>query len=129
MQVRFLGGEDPLEEGMATHPSILAGESHGQKSLAGYSPRGLKESDTCEATEHTCIHTHMHIYIYKTQNSKILFSFRPVQKGLFTGTCSEFLGLKFGETVIILSALKDICALNILEIYLMLIFIPWEIFC
>ena len=24
MQVRSLGGEDPLEEGMATHPSILA---------------------------------------------------------------------------------------------------------
>ena len=23
-QVRFLGGEDPLEEGMATHSSILA---------------------------------------------------------------------------------------------------------
>ena len=66
MQVRFLGGEDPLEEGVATHSSILAGESHGQKSLAGYSPRGLKESDTCEATEHTCVHahTHTHIYIY-----------------------------------------------------------------
>ena len=25
--VRYLGWEDPLEEGMATHPSILAGES------------------------------------------------------------------------------------------------------
>ena len=24
MQVRSLGGEDPLEEGMAAHPSILA---------------------------------------------------------------------------------------------------------
>ena len=28
-QVRFLGWEDPLEKGMATHSSILAGESHG----------------------------------------------------------------------------------------------------
>ena len=27
-----------LEEDMATHFSILAGESHGQRSLAGYSP-------------------------------------------------------------------------------------------
>ena len=26
---------------------------HGQKSLAGYSPGGLKESDMTEATEHT----------------------------------------------------------------------------
>ena len=27
------GLEDPLEEGMATHSSILPGESHGQRSL------------------------------------------------------------------------------------------------
>ena len=34
-RVRSLGQEDPLEEGMATHSSILAwGESHGQRSLA-----------------------------------------------------------------------------------------------
>ena len=30
--------EDPLEEGMATHSSKLPGESHGQRSQAGYSP-------------------------------------------------------------------------------------------
>ena len=35
---------------MATHSSILAGESHGQRSLAGYSPWGHKESDMTEAT-------------------------------------------------------------------------------
>ena len=29
MQVRSLGQEDPLEEEMATHSSILSGESHG----------------------------------------------------------------------------------------------------
>ena len=32
-QVQGLGWEDPLEEGMATHSSILAGESPGQRSL------------------------------------------------------------------------------------------------
>ena len=32
------GSEDSLEEGMVTHSSILAGESHGHRSLAGYSP-------------------------------------------------------------------------------------------
>ena len=36
--VQSLGQEDPLEKGMATHPSILAGEFHGQRSLVGYSP-------------------------------------------------------------------------------------------
>ena len=30
-RVRFLGWEDPLEEGMATHASILSGESQGQE--------------------------------------------------------------------------------------------------
>ena len=34
----ILGWEDPLEEGMATHFSILAGESYGQRSLVGYTP-------------------------------------------------------------------------------------------
>ena len=36
--VRFLGQDDPLEEGMATHLSILAWRTHGQKSLVGCSP-------------------------------------------------------------------------------------------
>ena len=30
--------EDPLEEGTETHSSILAGEFHIQRSLAGYGP-------------------------------------------------------------------------------------------
>ena len=30
------------------HPVFLPGESHGQRSLAGYSPWGHKESDTTE---------------------------------------------------------------------------------
>ena len=34
-----------LEEGMATIPVFLPGESHGQKNLAGCSPWGRKESD------------------------------------------------------------------------------------
>ena len=40
--------EDPLEKGMAVHSSILAGESHGQRSLEGYSSWGHKESNTTE---------------------------------------------------------------------------------
>ena len=33
--------------------ALLPGESHGQRSLVGYSPRGHRESDTTEATWHT----------------------------------------------------------------------------
>ena len=34
----------PLEEGMATTPVFLAGESHGQRSLVVYGPQGRKET-------------------------------------------------------------------------------------
>ena len=37
-QVQFLGQEDPLEEEMATHSSILARKIHGQRKLDGHSP-------------------------------------------------------------------------------------------
>ena len=37
-QVQFLGLEDPLEKGVATHSSIPAWRIHGQWSLVGYSP-------------------------------------------------------------------------------------------
>ena len=40
--------EDPLKEGMATVPVFLPGESHGQRSLVGYSPWGSRELDTIE---------------------------------------------------------------------------------
>ena len=46
--VRSLGPEDPLEEGVATHSSIIAGKSHGQRSLAGYSSWGHEKSDTTQ---------------------------------------------------------------------------------
>ena len=36
--VQFLGWEDPLEKEMAIQSSVLPGESHGQRSLVGYSP-------------------------------------------------------------------------------------------
>ena len=39
------GWEDPLEEAVATTPGFLPGESHGQRRLVGYSPRGHKGSD------------------------------------------------------------------------------------
>ena len=47
-QVRSLGQVDCLEKEMATHSSILHGESHGQRSLAGYCLWGQRKSDTTE---------------------------------------------------------------------------------
>ena len=52
MQFRSLGWEDPLQEGMAIHCSVLAGECQGQRSLLGSSSWGCKELDMTEVTEH-----------------------------------------------------------------------------
>ena len=41
---------------MATTPVLLPGEFHGQRSLAGYSPWGRKESDNTEVTEHVIMY-------------------------------------------------------------------------
>ena len=41
-------------------PVFLPGESHRQRSLAGYSPQGSKESDTTEETVRTA-HTRMNM--------------------------------------------------------------------
>ena len=48
IQVQSLGWEDPLEKEVATTPVLLPGESHGRRSLVGYSPWGHKESDMTE---------------------------------------------------------------------------------
>ena len=45
-----LGGEDPLEEGMATCSSILAWRTPWTEEPGGYHPLGRKESDTTEVT-------------------------------------------------------------------------------
>ena len=44
-------GKIPWRRQRQPTPVLLPGKSHGQRSLAGYSPWGCKESDT---TEHTC---------------------------------------------------------------------------
>ena len=48
IQVTSLGQEDPSEEEITTTPVFLPGESQGQRSLVGYSPKDGKESDTTQ---------------------------------------------------------------------------------
>ena len=55
-QVRSLGQKDPLEKEWLSTLVFLPGESHGQRSLAGYSPQGPKESNMTEVTEHALMH-------------------------------------------------------------------------
>ena len=44
--IQSLGQEIPLEKGMATLSSSLAGKTHGQRSMEGYSPWDHEELDT-----------------------------------------------------------------------------------
>ena len=53
MWVQSLGREDPLEEEMATHHSIPAWKIAWTVEPGRLHPRGRKESDMTEATEHT----------------------------------------------------------------------------
>ena len=51
--VRFLGQEDPLEEGMATHSSILAWRISWTEEPGGLQSIDRKELDTTEVNEHS----------------------------------------------------------------------------
>ena len=48
--VQVLGQEDPWRRAWQPSPVLLPGESHLQRSLAGYGLWGRKESDMTEAT-------------------------------------------------------------------------------
>ena len=45
-EVQFLGGEDPLEEEMAAHSSILAWETPWTEEPGGLQSTGSQQSDT-----------------------------------------------------------------------------------
>ena len=53
--VRSLVWKVPWRRTWQPTPVLLPGESHGQRSLAGYNPQSCKESDTTEVTEHICM--------------------------------------------------------------------------
>ena len=52
-------------------PVFLPGESHGQRSLAGYSPRGLKELDTTEQQSMSlCAQIHVFSFTFSVLSEK-----------------------------------------------------------
>ena len=51
MQLRSLDQKIPWGRAWQPTPVFLPRESHGQRSLAGYSPQGRKESDTTDVPE------------------------------------------------------------------------------
>ena len=60
-QVRSLGQEDPLEEGMAVHSILLLRESRGQRKVADYAHRVAETWTRLKRlSAHTHTHTHTH---------------------------------------------------------------------
>ena len=70
--VQPLVREDPLEKGMAIQSAFLPGESHGQRSLAGYSPWGLKKLDMTEQQTHTFYGFNLSLCLLALHSGKFL---------------------------------------------------------
>ena len=93
--VRSLGWEDPLEEGTATHSSILAWRLPWTEETGGYSSWGCKESDMTEwLSMCVCIYIYIytHTYILKegmATHSSILAWRIPMDRGLWRSTVHE----------------------------------------
>ena len=89
-RVRSLGQEDSLEKEMAPTPVLLPGESHGGRSLVGYSPWRCKESDT---TELLYFHFQVSLYLKTLLNSveskcKMAFiEIRKMKQIIFFSVC------------------------------------------
>ena len=58
-------------------PVFLSGESHGQRSLVGYSPWSRKDLDTTEVT------SHMGILLFRSKNSSCLLASEKTWKELY----------------------------------------------
>ena len=71
-QVRFLGWEDSLKEGMATHSQYSCLKNPMDRGVwqATYNPWGHKDLDTTEVTEHSrMLHNHPQTEPLKTTTS------------------------------------------------------------
>ena len=66
MWIQSLGWEDPLEKGGQPTPIFLPGESHGPRSLMGYSPRDCRVGHNCSdlAFSLKCLPLHSQDYLH-----------------------------------------------------------------
>ena len=77
--VQSLHWEDPMEEGMATHSSILTWRISGQRSPVGYSPRDRNESDMTQVTQHVYTNPMLR---FKFQGLYLQRPFKSLEEGL-----------------------------------------------
>ena len=90
---------------MATTPVVLPGETHGQRSMVGYSTWGLKVSDATDSLSHTTLNYDLLIssvfqYSFKTIINHMPVS--PVSTGITTVNVIKPLPIKTYLTTIVL---------------------------
>ena len=83
-----LGQEDPLEESMATHSSILACRIPRtcQRNLACYNPLGPKELDTTEHTRIHCLNLRCSRYTLAKKKKKKCIKHNPLKEKMATNS-------------------------------------------
>ena len=79
----------PWRRAWQLNSAFLAGESHGQRRLAGYSPQGHKESDMTEETQHCCIYLFVFIYFWLSWVFIAAHGLSPVAEWKLLSSCSE----------------------------------------
>ena len=97
MWVGSLGQEDPLEEEMVTHSSILAWRIHGQRSLVGNSPWGHKRVRHNWATKQQDERIFIIFSSFLSRFSKMVCL--PKFNVLFHSSDSENQGKRYNESV------------------------------
>ena len=86
MWIRSLGREDPLEEGMATHSSILAWRTPWTEESGGLQSMGVAERNfVMDMTEHTCT-AHLQEHKAGKINLNIIFHLIPYFQHMITST-------------------------------------------
>ena len=106
-QVWSLGWEDPRRRKWQSTPVFLPGESHGWRSLVGYSPRDHKESDITESLHVTsfflwrssipfvymCVCAAVNIEVHVSFRIRVFFRYMPrnVISGLYGSSVFWFL--------------------------------------
>ena len=73
IQVQSLGRKIPWRQARQPTPVFLPREPYGQRSFAGYSPQGHKESDMTKVTEHTTIKIPMTFFRTRTKTTRIIW--------------------------------------------------------
>ena len=120
MRVQSLGQEDPMEKVRQSTPVFLPGESHGQRSLAGYGPQARKKLNVTEMTQHGTAHSFEFMLVQGSARSarkarRCVFSFFFCESSLLHHIISILL-VKNKEEKGYFWEVSSICCINCLSL-------------